>query len=105
MVPDKRLIEAVGSKWKWMLHCWFLRESVQDLADSIRALEKERDTAHLLKLELDDLKAKMEKEAEAHKLSRDGNLALLRFIHTGHRLNVKFDADSIRGALRRANGG
>jgi len=66
-------------------------------------LTKLRDAHHLLKLELDEIKAARAKEAEALKLARDGNQALLRFIHTGHRLNVKFDAGSIRAALQKAS--
>lgn len=108
MVSNKRLTEASSSWWKWLISCWFLRPEVREIALQAeqfnRDLAKVKDDAHLLRVELEDMKSKIQKEAEAHKLSRDGNLALLRFIHTGHRLNVKFDPDSIRSALKRSNG-
>jgi hypothetical protein len=113
MVPHQRLIEATASRWTWLAQCWRLRQSVRALADhattngqaeALKAeLVQERDTRHLLKLELDALKDAQAKEAEGHKLARNGNQALLRFIHTGHRLNVKFDPESIRAALQRSN--
>ena len=174
MVPDKSLTKASASLWGWMIHCWFLREPVKDLARAfaaspthvaIEALEsektalverlrgieeelvnqqslasnsekshqqeyaklkekydkrihatqtgqleavktdllQERDARHLLKIELDVLKNAQAQEVEALKLARDGNRALLRFIHIGHRMNVKFDPKSIHAALQRTN--
>jgi predicted phage gp36 major capsid-like protein len=64
-------------------------------------LAQERDARHLLKIEMDKLKSDAAAHEAEHKLARDGNRALLRFIHTGHRLNVKFDPDSIRAALKK----
>lgn len=58
---------------------------------------------HLHKAEAEDLRAKLKKLEGEHQISKDGNRALLRFIHTRHRLNMKFDPDSIRGALQRAD--
>ena len=106
MVPYQRLIEATESWWHWIVQCWRLREVVRYVATGghVEELQKElrdaRDKNHLLKIELDAVKAALGKETEALKLSRGGNMALLRFIHTGHRMNVKFDPDSIRAALQ-----
>ena len=74
--------------------------TVQQVESLRNELEQERDGRHLLKIELDKLKADMVSKESEFKTAREGNRALLRFIHTGHRLNVKFDPDSIRAALK-----
>lgn len=101
MVPSESLIRATESPWTWLLQCWRLRGSVRRLAQDgqVQAL---KDELHLVRLELNALKAAREREGDALKVAKMGNQALLRFIHTGHRLNVKFDPDSIRAALQRA---
>lgn len=66
-------------------------------------LGQERDARHLLQVEVVRLKSDAEAVKSEYQVARDGNRALLRFIHTGHRLNVKFDPDSIRAALKRGN--
>lgn len=100
MVPSESLIQATASRWTWLLRCWRLREVVHTVANGghVQAL---KDELHLAKIELEAMKATREKEAAALALAKQGNQALLRFIHTGHRLNVKFDPDSIRAALQR----
>lgn len=71
---------------------------------SLRAqLLTERDAKHLLNLELAAVKEKFEAQTVQHQLAKDGNRALLRFVHTRHRLNVPFEPDSIRAALQKAD--
>lgn len=73
-------------------------------AEEIKStLREERDAKHLLEIELTDLKQRMEKHLETHEIAKEGNRALLRFVHTRHRLNVPFDPKSIRGALQAAD--
>jgi hypothetical protein len=66
-------------------------------------LTNERDAVRKLKLDLEDVRAKMAEQEKEFQVSRDGNRALLRFIHTRHRLVMKFDPHSIRGALQAAD--
>ena len=65
-------------------------------------IQKLRDILHLVKIERNEFRRKLEEHEAEHKLARDGNRMLLNFIHKRHRLNVKFDPASIRGAMRRA---
>lgn len=75
-------------------------EQVEALKTELRA---ERDGKHLLEIELADLKEKMRVHLEQHEIAKEGNRALLRFVHTRHRLNVPFDPQSIRGLLQKAD--
>ena len=92
-------------RWSWVLNCWRLRSDAASVEREFNALKDQLQTAndanHLLQIELDDQKKKMKEHLEEHAIAKDGNRALLRFIHTRHRLNVKFDPASIRGALQR----
>jgi regulator of replication initiation timing len=72
-------------------------EQVEALKTELRT---ERDAKHLLKLELDALKAQVKEHESTHQLARDGNRALLRFIHTRDRLNVKLEPETIRAMLQ-----
>lgn len=112
-----RLTDAVRSQWQWLWRCWLLRSAVAELlADAAKnaaetekagetkaALREALDAKHLLEIELTDLKQRMEKHLETHEIAKEGNRALLRFVHTRHRLNVPFDPKSIRGALQAAD--
>ena len=60
----------------------------------------ERDAKHLIRIELDALKAQVKAKEDEHQLARDGNRALLRFIHTRDRLNVKLEPGTIREMLQ-----
>ena len=101
MVSRESVIEATESRWTWLLRCWRLRGAVRQFANNGH-VEALKDELHLAKLELGEIKAARVKEIESLTLAKQGNQALLRFIHTGHRLNVKLDPDSIRAALQRA---
>lgn len=75
--------------------------------DQVEALKQEimqeRDAKHLLKVELTSIQNKLAEIDKAHLLARQGNAALVRFIHTRHRLSVPFDPQSIRGILQKAD--
>jgi hypothetical protein len=97
MESNSALIQATETRWSWMAKCWRLRKCVRDLA-----LERqpELDAKHLLQIELDALKAQVKAKEDEHQLARDGNRALLRFIHTRDRLNVKLEPGTIRSMLQ-----
>jgi hypothetical protein len=52
-------------------------------------LVQEREAKHLLKTELDDLKAKSLREETEYRAAKDGNRAMLRFLQTRYQLNPK----------------
>lgn len=87
------------SWWSWILNCWWLR---RDVAALCVANETATDKLHLARVELEELKRKYEDHLKQHEIAKDGNRALLRFIATSHRLNMKFDPESIRAALERS---
>ena len=98
------IARAASSRWKWFLACWTLRKAVHDSITKLAAQwSEEQARAEGLKLEVAHLKGKLSAQDEDFKTAKDGNRALLRFIHTGHRLNVKFDPDSIKTALEKAH--
>jgi len=107
MVPHQHVIQATESPWRWLLRCWRLRKDVRDQIEQIEGLQKElageRDTGHMVNLELAALKEKFEETENGNQLARQGNAALLRFIHTRHRLSVPFDPESIRGILQKSD--
>ena len=97
MESNSALIHATETRWSWLAKCWRLRKSVRGLA-----LERqpELDAKHLIRIELDALKAQVKAKEDEHQLARDGNRALLRFIHTRDRLNVKLQPGTIREMLQ-----
>lgn len=101
MVPNKPITNPADSRWLWLLNFWRMRREFIELSSSLR---KAQDENHLLTVELNDLKAKVAASESDHQIARDGNRALLQFIHRAHRLRVKFDENSIRSALKRGNG-
>jgi len=102
MVPHQLIVWATQSPWRWLLRGWKLRASVQALA-----IEFQQSPTHVAlaaaKIELDMARTQVKELEEHHQLARQGNAALIRFIHTRHRLNVPFDPKSIRGILQKAD--
>lgn len=88
------------SRWSWFLKCWTLRSEVLWL---LGEHQHHRDELHLRKIENERLEELIKKLSEDHQQAKDGNRALLRFIHARHRLNMRLDSDSIRSALRAAD--
>ncbi len=103
MVSYQSIGRVCANRWLWLWHCWRLRNQVRELAKAVAEFPKERDAAHLVLLELEALKANLKSQSEDYQIAKDGNRALLRFIHTRHRLNMKFDPGSIRAALQTAD--
>lgn len=107
MVSHQLIAESATSKWTWFLRCWRSRTGVIALLREFESARSEllvqRDAQHLLRIELEDARKKLADHLEEHKIAKDGNRALLRFIHTRHRLNVKFDPGTIRESLQRAD--
>jgi len=102
MEPDKPLIHATETPLRWMLNFWRLRKSVRNLAQRFAdQMQSERDANHLLRIELDDLKSRAKVKEEEHQMARDGNRALLKFIHVRDRLNVKLEPGTIRAMLNK----
>jgi hypothetical protein len=101
MVSHQLIVRASENRWRWLAQCWRLRLEVADVAQALAQSPTQAEVAQL-KSEIADTAQELAALREEHKLSRDGNRALLRFIHTGHRLNVKFDEGTIRAALQRA---
>jgi len=95
-----RIARAAATRWRWLIECWSLRLDVHDTITRLVAdREEHRDKAHLLQIEADDLRARLKEYLAEHQQAKDGNRALLRWIYTRHRLNMKLDSDTIRAAL------
>ena len=81
-----------------------LRATETEQVQAIKVeLLAERDAKHLLNIELAAVKEQFQALSADHQIAKDGNLALLRFVHTRHRLNVPFAPGSIRAALQKAD--
>ena len=101
MESNSALIQATETRWGWLSKCWRLRKCVRGTAlNFAEDVQFERDAKHLLRIELDALKAQVKAKEDEHQLARDGNRALLRFIHTRDRLNVILEPGTIRSMLK-----
>lgn len=92
MDAHQRLIQAVGSKWRWAAACWFQRENVMDALNELCIYRKQAEA----------LSAKLADKESEYRTARDGNVAMAKFIQTRHQLNLKLNPDkTVR--LRKGN--
>ena len=110
MVSNQHVVAwAAESRWRWLAMCWRLRRAVAEVAAPAKPpcpdkdLGQARDVNYRLAVEMAALQGRLEKEERDCQQARAANAALVRFIHSRHRLNVPFDPETIRGLLQKAD--
>ena len=96
MDSNQRLTVAASSPWLWLISCWGLRKQARAICGQLTAAQ---DLARFQKLEIDELKLRLQDAHAEHKDAKSGNMALINFIRLRHRLDVPITPDSVRGVL------
>lgn len=105
-----RLTRSSATKLAWLLHGWRLRGDVREVVCALQdsqtngshAIEAKDGESRALKVEVDQLNARIQKIEKELDIAKEGNRALLRFLHTRHRLGVPPEEGSIRSILMKA---
>lgn len=94
------------SRWAFVLGIWRHRSDIRRLCEASEGYDGNvnslRDTIHKSKLEIDDLRERLDRERVAHAKTRGHVEFLSRFIALRHRVNIPAPAKSIRKILQEA---
>lgn len=106
-----RLTESAATKLSWLLYCWRLREDVRQVIRLLRLAQSPEEVGKLaaeqeknkrLEIEVEQLKDRIKGLEAEFDTAKEGNRALLRFVHTRHRLGTPPEFGTIRASLMKS---
>lgn len=101
-----RLTESAATKWSWFLYCWRLRDDVRQLLRAFKSAQAAPDpdagAKQRMEIEISELKDRIKELESEFETAKEGNRALLRFVHTRHRLGTPPEFGSIRASLMKS---